>query len=158
MQDWSKHPVSSGLYPTGGKFNIGPHSEWQKPTSSLITLPLKEPPVFSVKYRWQTRTTTLLRLSCSCYLLVKSVQAWWISTTVSCWKRQALFHLSALTEQGGDLWRGLTADDGLLGELNPLLFSPLISGSISATCHAFILWVVRGNTKATCTAGGSHTD
>lgn len=98
-------------------------------------------------------TTTLRRLSCSCYLVVRSVQAWRISTTVSCRKRQALFHLSELTEQGGGLWRGLTADDGLLGELNPLLFTPLITGLISAACHAFILWVVRGDTKATCTAG-----
>lgn len=49
MQDWSKHPVSSGLYLIGGKINIGPHSVWQKPTSSLITLTLKEPPAFSIE-------------------------------------------------------------------------------------------------------------
>lgn len=27
-----------------------------------------------------------------------------------------------VTEQGGAIWTGLTAADGLLGELNPLLF------------------------------------
>lgn len=68
--------------------------------------------------------------------------------------RGALFRLSGLTEQGGDLSRGLTADDGLLEELNPQLFSPLITGSIPATCQAFTLGVVRGDAKANCYVGG----
>lgn len=35
-----------------------------------------------------------------------------------------------MTEQGGAIWAGLTAADGLSGELNPLLFSSLITRSI----------------------------
>lgn len=68
----------------------------EKSTSDLIPCGKNQPDHFNaqrapgflhrgISGRHPTRTTTTLhRLSCSCYLVVKSVQAWRISTTVSC--------------------------------------------------------------------------
>lgn len=102
----------------------------KKPTFSLITLTLWEPLGFLVKYQWETRTTTLHRLSCSCYLVVKSVQAWWISTTVSCWKRQDRTDRAGWGPLEGTYsrWRTVRTDE-------PTASLSFNYGSISATCQ-----------------------
>lgn len=52
---------------------------------------------------------------------------------------------TGLTEQGGDLWKGLTADDGLLGQMNPLLLSPLIMGQYQLPASLYFVAGERGH-------------
>lgn len=84
----------------------------EKSTSDLIPCGKNQPDHFNalrapgflhrgISGRHPTRTTTTLhRLSCSCYLVVKSVQAWRISTTVSLLKETDLVPLVATDRAG----------------------------------------------------------